>query len=72
MGGCEEMDFSHIRSKTNTFSVLKSHKKEISPDIAAINSEGVFLFVCLPEVEGNRNSSSIMPYQMVKNLECRN
>lgn len=42
MGECEEMDFSHIISKTNTFSVLKSHKQQISPDIAAINSDDVF------------------------------
>lgn len=44
MGGCEETDFSHIISKTNTFSVLKSHKQQIPPDIAAINSESVLFF----------------------------
>lgn len=58
MGGCEEMDFSHIISKTNTFSVLKSHKQQISPDTAAINSEGVFFF-CLTEVEGNREIQAV-------------
>lgn len=54
MGGCEETDFSHIISKTNTFSVLKSHKQQIPPDIAAINSESVLFFFFPLDVEGNR------------------